>query len=124
MTIQELENMAAHGFKLDEESGPNEAEFIACIEIINKASELAGEIKKTDRWDKESIKSKLASIVWFSARLAGVYGINLDESLRNRAEQEKPSPSPQNQPKTGNPAGRKFYLPRQKPKFRNTKENK
>lgn len=88
MNIQDLETMATRGFKI-EEGGSDRDEIMTIVEIKNKAQELYDEVKQTDgeRWDKDVIAKKAASLIWFSARLAGMYGINLEAAIRSRAEE-------------------------------------
>lgn len=121
MTIQELENLASRGFKRDDESGPSSDEIMACIEIRTKAAELTEEIQKqNERWDKDVIKRKTSSIIWFCARLAGMYGVNLEEAMRIKADENNKSPSILDKPVMKAPIGKNrnektFYLPRRKP---------
>jgi len=90
MTIQELESAASLGFKREEDSqGPGKDEIMAGIEIKMKASELNEDIQSHERWNKETIARKTATIIWFAARLAGMYGVNLEEALKKKTQESK-----------------------------------
>jgi NTP pyrophosphatase (non-canonical NTP hydrolase) len=93
MTIQELESIASRGFKRDDDAqGPGKDEIMTGIEIKMKASEINDEIQSHERWNKESIARKTASIIWFAARLAGMYGINLEEELKKKTQESSTPP--------------------------------
>ena len=90
MNIQDLEKIASNGLKRDDDSEvPSAAELIAAYEIRNKTEELLKEILSYERWDRNSIGRKTAAIVWFSSRLAGIYGVNLEDELRKKVEENK-----------------------------------
>lgn len=93
MTIQELESAASRGFKRDEESNsPSHDEIIAVFEIKNKADELLKELQQHDRFDKDVIARKTSGMLWFCARIAGMYGVNLQEAVKRLAEEAKNGP--------------------------------
>ena len=97
MNINDLESSASNGFKRNtDETGPGETEILTVLEIKLKAQDLIEAINKPERWDKETIARKTSAIVWFCARLSGMYGINLNDELQKRinetaADLEKPS---------------------------------
>lgn len=90
MTIQELESAASRGFKKDEESeGPDRDEIMTLIEIKNKVEELSKEIQQHGRWDKDIVARRTAAVIFYAARLAGMYGIHLEEAVRFKIEEMK-----------------------------------
>ncbi len=94
MTIQELESAASNGLKKDDTQNPGKDEIMAGIELKMKAGELNEEIQSHERWSKESIGRKTAAIIWFAARLAGIYGVNLEEELKKKTQESKTESSP------------------------------
>jgi len=118
MTIQELETSATAGCKRSEESRAGRDEVMAAIEIASKAKELSEEINLTERWDKDIIAKKTAIIMWFCARLAGLYGVNLSEAVRKRIEEAKLESPPPEKPAagaTGKNNAKIIYGPKGKP---------
>lgn len=94
MNIQELVTIASRGHKRnDDGDGPGCDEIMSVIEIEMKAKELNEEIRAYQRWDKETIARKTANIIWLNARLAGMYGINLEDELKKKIQESKSEPS-------------------------------
>ena len=115
MTIQEIETLASKGFHHDED-GPIQEELMACIEIKSKAEELYKAINSHERWDKEMISAKTSGIIWFCSKLAGMYGVNLPEAMRQQALEFAPEDAKKLPP----PAPKKVFMPHIK-KFRRYK---
>ena len=90
MTIQEIQTLSSRGFKRnDEHEGPSSDETLTVVAIQNKAIELLEALKSREHWTRESITSKTTAIIWLSARLAGMHGLNLDERLRVKIDETK-----------------------------------
>ena len=94
MTLKELESMASRGFKRNEDANvPSNDKMMAVIEIRNHAEELLMEMRSCgQQWDKETIARKTSAIMFFCARLAGMYGLNLEHEMRKKFEDNKPEP--------------------------------
>lgn len=88
MNISELEILASKGARLDDDfRDPTRGDIMAAIEVIDKARELLSEIQ-LGRWDKETISSKTATIIWFTAKIAGMYGVSLEGAVKSKAEEK------------------------------------
>lgn len=88
MDISELETLASKGVRLDEDfRDPTRSDAMAAIEIMDKARDLLAEVQH-GRWDKDAITSKTAAIIWFAAKIAGIYGVNLESAIRNKADEK------------------------------------
>ena len=90
MTLKEIEAAASKGFWRGDESqeGHSKNDVMAAIEIKNKAEDLVRELQTSERWDKDTIAQKTSCIIWFCARIAGMYGINLEDAMAAKAREE------------------------------------
>ena len=90
MTVFQLVASASLGARRnDEEHGYSEDAILAIYEIRNKADELR-KMLADERWDKDQIAAKTSVIVWECARLAGMYGADLDTILSARSGAPRP----------------------------------